>query len=291
MLFCFINTVIIDFSLRFELKKDYVDALNKEFKAVAKVLDFINDKANSINTINNDANTVTKGLIPEIIQDIDPSTRVILMNAIYFKGEWEKKFDKDRVISNDFTKSNGEVIKVPTMCDTVTSDYVDSTELNCSALKLNYSSKRSSMVFVLPKAGTTVEQVLSKLDQKSFTNLVNSMTEEDDIVLKLPKFKISSQHMLVHALHHLGISDVFSGNADLSKMSDAEKLFVSDVIQKAVIEVNEEGTVAAAVTSIMCRALCFRQQTMFVANRPFLFFLVGDDRTVLFNGVVEDPTQ
>ena len=296
------------FFYRFALEEDYVATLNNDINAVAKVLDFLGDKDTAIKTINEDANNATKGLIPEVLDDIDVSTKLILMNVIYFKGEWAKKFPEFKSEYRDFTKTNGQVIKVYTMCNDSLYPCVRAPDF--WALMLDYSSYHTSMVIILPNEGITVAQVLANLDQKSFLAIlskmtefkrvyvhlpkfnfsINSMIKPDDISVALPKFKLSSQHKLKKALRNLGITDVFE-NADLSRVSKTGLLNVSDVIQKAVIEIDEEGTVASASTMLINSLHSAEMSIDFIVDRPFLFFLISDEHEVLFNGVVEDPTK
>jgi len=287
--------------LNFPLKPEYVTILAKEFGAKGKVLDFVGGKAAALKTINSDVETATKGLIKELLDDIDPQTRVILVNAIYFKGLWAAQFDKVATDEQgEFHLSTGATIKVPLMYKKKKFPYFYDAEGKAKFVQLDYKSESGgniAMVLVLPDEGVTLETyVKNSFSPAALLENLDKFETADDVNLSLPRFKLSSTHLLVRALQQLGIKQVFGPGADLSRVSpNSDQLYVSDVVQKAVIEVNEEGTEAAAATGLMMRCMMLTPEVDFRADRPFLFFLVAKHadkaRQVLFAGAVEDPTK
>lgn len=277
---------------RFSLKKDYTEALKSQFNAIAKELDFVGKKAAAIETINGDAKSATKGLIDSIIDDIDSMTRLILMNAIYFKGDWKIPFKTENTEDGDFKLTSGQTVKAKMMFKREKYPYKHSEKMKCSFVKLPYKSEQISMVIVLPDEEQTVHGVLKLMNRENLTERLNKMRNFMEVNLKMPKFKLASKHNLIPTLGQLGVSSVFGENADLSGISEAEKLYVSDVVQKAVIEVDEKGTVAAAVTGMMMRCMMLPPSVDVFLDRPFVFLILSNDNnTLLFSGVVENPTS
>lgn len=294
--------------LNFPLRPEYVQTLTKQFAANAKELDFVGAKGAALQSINGDVEQATKGLIKDLLQDIDPTTRVILVNAIYFKGLWAAQFDKAVTDeSGQFHLSSGKSVTVPLMYKKKKFPFYHDEEAKAKFVQLNYKSGSAggdgddggniAMVFVLPDEGQTLESYISQsFSPAAVLENLDKLSAFDDVNLHLPRFKLASTHQLVTTLQQLGIHEVFGPRADLSRVSpNSEQLYVSDVVQKAVIEVNEEGTEAAAATALMMRMMMLTPEVDFRADRPFLFLLVakhGDKaRQVLFVGAVEDPTK
>lgn len=277
-----------------------MNVLTKQFLATGKQLDFVSGRQQALSTINFDVEQATKGLIPKLLEEIDPLTKVILVNAIYFKGLWAAQFDKNFTNeAGEFRKTNGQLVKVPLMFKKKKFPYYYDETTKAKLVQLDYKSGGNiSMVLVLPDEGVSLTSYI----KNHFTNdtilqSLDRLESFDDVNLTLPRFKVSSTHYLVPTLQLLGIREVFGPGANLSKVSpNHEQLYVSEVIQKAVIEVNEEGTEAAAATSIMMRTLMLAPEQQFRADRPFLYMLVAKHgqkqaRQILFVGVVEDPTE
>lgn len=290
----------------FELRPEYVSTLANQFKAIGKQLDFVGSNAMALKTINDDVEKATKGLIKQLLSQIDQSTRVVLVNAIYFKGTWKKQFSKEQTNENgEFKKSNGSIVKAAMMFKSSKLPFFhDEKKLKAKFVQLDYKSEGNiSMVLVLPDEGNSLKQLINSewFQTDHLHSVMDKMDRFNDIILTIPRFKISCTHYLVDHLKPLGIKEVFGGNADLKGIANcSEPMCVGDVIQKAVIEVNEEGTEAAAATAIMIRCMMASPEVHFNANRPFLYMLVANHgglgydgkasaRQVLFAGVVEDP--
>lgn len=297
-MFCFLWSVRISnifvLLISYPLKTNFLNTLKETFKAVAKVLDFVKANQQAVNTINADVKEATKGLIEQILDSIAPDTRVILGNAVYFKGLWKAQFDKNNTIDAEFHRTDGSVVRVPTMFEKAKFPFYEDEKLK--AVRLDYTSGSLSMLLLLPKDGNTVASLLDDIHIAKLKDIQKSLNNKLDLLLWLPRFKLQNTHKLIPALGKLGIHDVFGGRADLSNIYDSaaggEPLYVSDVLQSAVIEVNEEGTEAAAATLIMARMLMLSPENEMKIDRPFLYYLIDRERhTVLFSGVVEDPTK
>ncbi|KAJ6217954.1 hypothetical protein RDWZM_009111 [Blomia tropicalis] len=295
----------------FELRPEYVSTLTNQFNAIGKQLDFAGSNAMALKTINDDVEKATKGLIKQLLSQIDKSTRIVLVNAIYFKGTWKNQFSKGQTNENgEFKKSNGSIVKAAMMFKKSKLPFFhDETKLKAKFVQLDYKSEGNiSMVLVLPDEGNSLKQFINSewFETDHLHSVMDKMNSSIDVILTIPRFKISCTHYLVDHLKPLGINEVFGDNADLKGITNcSEPMCVGDVIQKAVIEVNEEGTEAAAATRIRCVLCCASSNVYFDANRPFLYMLVANHggsgcvgnfnrfkasaRQVLFAGVVEDP--
>lgn len=248
-----------------------------------------------MDTINADVKEATKGLIEKILDSIPGDTKVILGNAVYFKGLWKLKFDKHNTEEMDFRRTDGSVVsKVPMMFAKEKFQYYEDEKLK--AVRLDYTNGSLSMLLLLPNEGITVASLLADIHAAKLKDIQKSLNNKLDTLLWLPRFKLENSLKLVPTLGKLGIRDVFGARADLSNIYDSaaggQSLHVSDVLQSAVIEVNEEGTEAAAATMIMVRMLMLSPENQIKFDRPFLYYLVDRERhTILFSGVVEDPSQ
>ncbi|KAH9511014.1 Leukocyte elastase [Dermatophagoides farinae] len=272
-----------------QMKDTYVDLLIKKFMAVAKQLDFHDTNA-ALAEINGAVKKATKDMIPTLLDQIDPETRAILINAIHFKGLWKYPFNKEATFDSDFRKSDGTVIKVKMMSQKKNFAYYQCEDTGLKALAIPYTAGSISMVILLPAEGKTIESVLETMQNDNNLSQILNKMDTLDVQLMMPKFRIESTHHLIPHLVRLDVKSIFTNEADLSSIS-SEKLFVSDVIQKAVIEVNEEGTEAAAATAIMMMRCCVMlDEIFFTVDRPFVYMLISDDRKhVLFTGVCENP--
>jgi len=238
----------------------------------------------------------TNDKIKEIVSegDIDSLTRLILVNAIYFKGDWLTKFDINGTRDDDFHISANESVKVKMMNMKSKFFYGVSSELNAQAIELPYAGESLSMVILLPDRATTLSQLEEKLtsDDLAFVKEKFSMSLQE-VSLFLPRFSLDEQLGLDKVLKDMGMRDLFSGGAaDLSGIDGSKELYVSRVLHHAVVEVNEEGTEAAAATAVvfMLRSLGGPKENIFRANRPFLFFIQDKaTKSILFLGRLVKP--
>jgi len=274
----------------FHLKPGFVSDDQNYFSAKLAGVDF--GKPESAQIINDWADTSTRGKIKQVVQwPFDHLTRVILANAIYFKGKWDRPFDKQATQDHAFSVLPGGTPKqVPTMWQHGRFNYQQGDGFQ--AVRLPYAGRHLQMYLFLPGTNFSPAKLLADLNAETWQNKILPQFEYKEGTLALPRFKLDYGVMLNDPLKALGMQRAFSAAADFSAMAD-EPLFVSEVKQKSFVEVNEEGTEAAAVTTATMRASAmFRPEKPFelIVDRPFLF-VIGDDETksVLFMGVIYDP--
>ncbi|KFV20386.1 Alpha-1-antichymotrypsin, partial [Tauraco erythrolophus] len=229
----------------------------------------------------------TKGKIPELIGHLDPSTVLVLVNYIYFKAAWEKSFDPLRTYEDDFFVNKNASVRVNMMQrDSNYGSYYDK-DLSCEVIELPYQGTARALL-ILPDDGKMkqVEEALSKETVCKWDNKL--VTRRLD--LQLPKISISASYDVKKLFKEMGVTEVFSSNADLSGISGSRNLQVSQAIHKALLEVDEAGTEAAGATAIILTRV-LRPSDTIKFNRPFII-LISDKATgtTLFMGKIVDPT-
>lgn len=268
--------------------QNFLDVTRQSFGAEIHELNFADPHA--LATINGWVNANTKGKIPAIISRLNPDDLMVLLNAIYFKGQWQRPFDPKHTQDGDFQLPGNATKRVPFMFQAGRYNYWHGP--NFAALNLPYGTGRLSMIVLLPDAGVALPAVLNDLDEAHWSDWLSKLASQQGKV-KLPRFKMDFATTLNAPLQSLGIKSAFAGNADFSAMRPQRDVFISQVVHKAIMEVNEEGTVAAAATGItmsMGRAIDPRRPFEFTADRPFLTVIVDrQTASVLFAGIVADP--
>ena len=266
---------------RTELKTSYKNAVTEMYDADVENLDFAS--ANALKAINGWCSKQTNGMIPKIVDKLDANALAVLMNAIYFNGKWEHKFDKNNTKLEAFRGYTRDIKRVQMMHQNAKLYYTDNDML--SAVNLPYGNGAYSMTVILPKEGKSTEEVAQSLTAEAFEKLNRNM-EQCETDLKLPRFSISTETQLNKPISELGAPLIFqSGKADFSKMSDTP-MFISAMIQKAKIEVSEEGTKAAAVTAgiMTMAALPDREprHVAFHADHPFIYIITERNTGAIF---------
>ena len=271
-------------------KQDFLQRNTEYFGAEVSAVNFMDPS--TLTTINQWVNTNTNGKIQKILDEINLDTVLFLINAIYFKGTWQTEFDPSHTRDGIFQLATGAEKQVPMMTRTGDYAYYENHEEKFQAISLPYGDGGMSMYIFLPSPESDLTTFLSGLDTENWENWI-SQFHEKEVFLSMPKFKLEYEKTLNNPLQSLGMGIAFApGSADFSRMADLEtlgrNLYIGEVLHKAVVEVNEEGTEAAAVTSVGIRATS--APPAFIANRPF-FFAIRDNetKTVLFMGTVVDP--
>jgi serpin B len=217
---------------------------------------------------------------------------VILANAIYFKGKWDRPFDKQATKDHAFNVLPGGTPKpVPMMWQHGRFNYQQGDGFQ--AVRLPYAGEHLQMYLFLPDTNSSPTKLLADLNANTWRDKILPKFQDKKGTLALPRFKLDYDVILNDPLKALGMRQAFSNRADFSAMAD-EPLFVSEVKQKSFVEVNEEGTEAAAVTTVTMLAGAVQRPAKpfeMIVDRPFLF-VIGDDQTksILFMGVIYDPT-
>jgi serpin B len=275
----------------FPVRDDFLSRTKTYFDAEVSALDFANPGAADI--INAWVKGETKGKIEEIVEKpIDAAAVMFLINAIYFKGSWTHRFPKDKTQPATFTAHDGSTGTVPLMelDDTLLYAETDSYQV----VDLPYGGKAFSMTLLLPRANVHIGDLVAVLDPGMWAGVVSSLRRKEG-TLHLPRFRMEWERELKKDLRAMGMNVPFiGGQADFSGLSDEaiqRGLYISKVKQKTYVDVNEEGTEAAGVTSVEIREVSIPDRFFFRADRPFLFVIRERfSETILFAGIlVEAP--
>jgi serpin B len=265
-------------------------ARNRQFYGAAvATLDFRSPTA--IPTINRWVNANTKGKIPQIIGEINAQTAMLLLNAVYFKGQWQVKFDRAKTKDEPFRLLSGRRKPVPMMSQASTYPYYRDERFQ--AISLPYGQGGTSLYLFLPDQEVSWNDFVKGLRHESWEEWLRQFSHAPGD-LKLPRFKLAYERDLNAPLAALGMGVAFeAGSADFTGMRAARDLFIEQVKHKAVVEVDEEGTEAAATTSVGIAVTSVRpkpERFTFIADRPF-WMAIRDGRTgaVLFMGSVVEP--
>ncbi|MGD0611465.1 MAG: serpin family protein [Anaerolineales bacterium] len=271
----------------------YLDLLAQNYGAGMHLLDFVHAAEPSRTVINNWVEQQTQGKITDLFPQgsIDDTTRLVLANAIYFKAAWENAFDPAGTQNGPFYLPDGSSTSVAMMSSGHEASYLYAQGDNYQAIGLPYQGGQVMMLVVMPSAGqfSDFESGLSEAQLEAILGGMNSQM----IDLKMPKFKVESEIDLKSVLASLGMTDAFDQNADFSGMDEKKDLYISDVLHKAYVNVDEHGTEAAAATGIVVGMMAVPAQVLNVTiDHPFLFFIVDPQtKTILFMGRVMNPSQ
>jgi serpin B len=273
----------------YEFLSDFLDVLAENYGAGLRILDFINETENSRLTINEWVSDQTEGRIKDLIPQgaIDALTRLVLTNAIYFNAAWEDPFDEDDTADGPFHLFDGGQVIVPMMKQTESFGYTEGD--GYQAVELQYDGGELSMVILLPEAGN-FQAVEEGLQSQQVSDIISGL-QFTGVALTMPKFEFDSEFSLTNTLADMGMPVAFSGDADFSGMTGNHALFISDVIHKAFVSVDEAGTEAAAATAVIMPESGPPEPTVEVTiDRPFIF-LIRDIETgaILFVGRVMNP--
>jgi serpin B len=244
--------------------------------------------------INHWVDQQTRGKIDDLIAagTLDGTTRLVLTNAVYFKGDWEHPFEKKATQEQDFTVSAWRKVKTPLMHQTESLRYAEDETVQI--LEMPYAGGELSMLLLLPKKADGLSALSASLSLERLDGLLAQLRERQ-VISFIPKFKLEASFAMKPTLEALGMKLAFSRDADLSGISARDALFISAVIHKAFVDVNEEGTEAAAATGEDVKPTAVRQTqpaAVFRADHPFLFAIRDrKSRTLLFLGRVIDPTR
>uniref|UniRef100_A0A8C3WRT6 Serpin B8 n=1 Tax=Catagonus wagneri TaxID=51154 RepID=A0A8C3WRT6_9CETA len=271
----------------------FKESCQKFYEADLEELSFAEDTEKCRKHINDWVTEKTEGKISEILGagTVGPLTKLVLVNAIYFKGKWNKQFDRKYTRGMPF-KTNQEKKTVQMMFkqDKFKMGYVD--EVHVQVLELPYVGKELSMVILLPDDNTDLTTVEKALTYEKFTAWTNpEVLTEDKVQVFLPRLKLEESYDLEAFLRSLGMIDAFEeAKADFSGMSARKNVPVSKVMHKCFVEVNEEGTEAAAATAVVRNYRCSRIEPKFCADHPFLFFIRHlKTNSILFCGRFSSP--
>jgi len=269
----------------FSVKSDFINNNKLYYSAEVNSYD-PSQPDKSKDKINKWVDDITNGKIDKIIEKINSDDAMFLVNAVYFNAKWKTEFKKSKTQKASFTLDNGTEKEVETMIGEIKLSYYN--EKNYSVIKLPYGAGKFDMIIYLPEEGYTTNDIAGEIKNTDFDKLNTLVPEERD--LWLPKFEFNYENSLIEELVTLGMTDAFDKNANFSGISDTP-LFISGVMHKTYIKTDEEGTEAAAATSITFGYTSVGPEGIIRIDRSFLFAIVEEDtHSILFMGRVYDPS-
>uniref|UniRef100_L7N1U7 Serpin domain-containing protein n=1 Tax=Myotis lucifugus TaxID=59463 RepID=L7N1U7_MYOLU len=283
----------------YEFLPEFLASTQKMYGAELASVDFQRASEDARKVINEWVKGQTEGKIPELLAAgmVDNMTKLVLVNAIYFNRNWQKIFCKEATTDTPFrlNKKDTKTVKMMYQKSTFPFGYIE--DLKCRVLELPYKGRDLSMVILLPDDIEDEATGLKKIEEQVTLEKLHEWTKPENlrsiqVKVHLPRFKLEESYNLNSHLTSLGIEDLFDSTADLSGMSRARDLFVSEIIHKSFVEVNEEGTEAAAATEEEISVVCVRMPKTenFVADHPFIFFIRHNPSTnILFLGRLSSP--
>jgi serpin B len=232
-------------------------------------------------------NEKIKDLIPEGV--LDDLTRLVITNAIYFKGTWVTQFDEKNTVEEDFVTDTGNTVQVPMMkLEEAYFKYAETDLLQ--VVELPYQGDKVSMLILLPRDSTDLSPVEESLTLDNLSLWKNSLRNQT-VTVEIPKFNVETEYTLNELLIDLGMPSAFDpSSADLSGITEQEELYIAAALHKAFVEVNEEGTEAAAATGVVIGTTSAPIIPLFRADHPFIFIIQDSDTgNILFMGRVSNP--
>lgn len=274
----------------FPVRQTFLDINTSYFDSEVRELDFSSPTA--LEEINGWVSEKTHEKITKILEQLDPMSRMILINALYFNCVWEIEFDKDETELQPFYYSGGAGFQTVEMMKTESSFSYASTE-EFSGVELPYRNEKYSMYLILPAADIGLDGLLKDLDGQKWNVWLNQFHVEDEVQVLLPKFKFDYDRTLKQDLIAMGLEIAFNEQlADFSGISEIT-LFISDVIHKTYIDCNEEGTEAAAVTAVVMNTTSVGPgggPIVIRFDRPFLFAITeNSSNSIVFVGKLAEP--
>ncbi|MFA4837930.1 MAG: serpin family protein [Candidatus Neomarinimicrobiota bacterium] len=272
----------------FSVIADFINVNTKYFDAKVSALDF--DRSDAADIINSWVNEKTNGKIKEIVpKPISSEMVMYLINAIYFKGSWTYEFNKDHTTDEPFYLSSGNSTTCKMMSHKSDHPYFQNEQVQ--AIDLAYGNAGFSMTIFLPAYGSNVNTLIESLDNDSWNEWLSQL-DTAEVSLFMPKFKLSYQLKMIDVLSTLGMEIAFvPGQADFTKINANGDLYISEVMHKTFVDVNEEGTEAAAVTAVGVGATSVGPESPVMRiDRPFIFAIrERQSGTILFIGKIMEP--
>jgi len=278
--------------------ESFKETVKKYYLSEVNNVDFVNETEATRQRINQwvelYTNNKIKDLIPENV--LTPLTRMVLTNAVYFKGTWLTQFDPAYTREADFRISAEKTVKAQMMSLTDGAEFRFYEDSELQALELPYSGEEVSMLLLLPKENYSIDSLGESISAQKLGEISNSLREQE-VKVYVPKFRFETKYFMGKQLAEMGMPTAFSGSADFTGMYDASKsgenLYIGNVIHQAFVEVNDEGTEAAAATAVVVVETSMPTPVpSFVADHPFIF-IIRENSTgqILFMGRVADPTE
>ncbi|XP_066181711.1 serpin B6-like [Sylvia atricapilla] len=264
-----------------EFLASFLESSQKSYHAGLEQMDFVHAWEDCRKQINGWVEERTEGKIQNLLAEgiLNSLTRLVLVNAIYFKGSWEEPFNKESTRERPFHINKNETRPVQMMFKEANFNMTYIGELQTKILELPYVGNELSMIILLPAAiqdgSTGLERLEGELTYEKLIDWINpEMMDSTNVRVSLPRFKLEENYDLKPLLSGMGMPDAFDlGKADFSGISSGKELVLSEVVHKSFVEVNEEGTEAAAATAAVMMMRCAMRVPEFTADHPFLFFI------------------
>lgn len=275
----------------YPVQQDFLDVNNTFYNAEVEEADFMDP--NTLTRINKWVSDKTHEKIPTILNEISPDAVMYLINAIYFNGKWSQEFNPESTQELSFAIANNQYVQAPMMGREDTLNYLSNDTF--SAIELPYGKGNFNMMVMLPNFDKSVDDVIAQFTPENWKKWQSDMKITNNIDIRLPKFKVEFEIKLNQILQDMGMKQAFTAQADFSGINPARDLFISFVKHKTFVEVDEEGTEAAAVTIIGFETTSAGpnepQKTYFHCDRPFLFAITEKETgAILFMGKIGNPT-
>ena len=274
----------------YEIKQNYIDTAKTHYSSTADNVDFVTD--DGINKINSWVKEKTNDKIESILApgSTDDSTRMVITNAVYFKGKWSSEFNPRDTSEKLFWTDKDNSVTVPMMKQHV-DIYNYAKTANLQALELNYLGGDISMVVLLPKDKDGIRSLEQSMNKEKLDAIKDGMTRQP-VTVEIPKFEFETEYNLKSPLQSLGVHDAFDKNsANFQGITD-EQVYLAKAAHKAFVNVNEKGTEAAAITALVARATSGPPEPVaeFVADHPFMFVIQEKETgEILFIGRLVNP--
>ncbi len=278
------NSIDINSARGYRLIPKYKENMQKFYDAQIDAFPFTDDR--NVDIINNWCNTHTDGMIPKILDSLDPYAAMYLLNAVFFKASWTDKFDPNNTRNRIFTKQDGTILEHKMMHVAIKAAY-GSNNL-CKMLRLPYGNGSYSMNVLLPHKGKTVGDIIQSLSAQQLEQQRTQEMTIHNVDIMMPRFTTESEIKLEQVLSSMGMPLTFHPRAaEFSNMVKGEELWVSMLKQKAKIEVNEKGTKASAVTIAkgVTKSLMGGNRPMhveFYATRPFVYYIIDNSTGAIY---------
>ncbi|XP_056233245.1 serpin A3-5-like isoform X2 [Seriola aureovittata] len=271
---------------RFKPQPDFLEVLKQSYFSEGFNVDF-SKTTDSANTINTYVAEKTKGKIDNLVENLDPNTVMYLISYIYFKGKWQTPFDPKLTKEEDFIVAENTKVPVQMMNMEEDVDVYHDLAINTSVLHLPFNSSYS-MLLMLPNNMAELETAICPGHVTKWLKWMKSRTYD----IFVPKFSIKNSYKLNDVLNQMGMTDMFGDRADLSGISEGQKLAVSEVVHQATLDVDEAGAIATAATGIGITLLSFRHIPVLKFNRPFMVMIVDRiTEDTLFIGKITNPNE
>jgi serpin B len=278
---------------QYSFLEDFIQSTSENYGAPLNRVDFKNNPEETRTQINEWVEQKTNDKIKDLIQPgvLNPLTRLVLTNAIYFKGSWSRQFSERATREDQFWIAPDKAIMVPLMTQTDHFAYGENEHMQ--VLELPYVGNSLSMIVILPRTIDGLSAIETSLTVENLTDWAQMPTRKREIRVTLPKFTMTSEFNLGKILSAMGMPDAFTAQADFSGMTGNRDLYINAVIHKAFVDVNEKGTEAAAATAVAMQLLSYgTPPPEFRADHPFLFLIRHNpSESILFLGRVADPAQ